>query len=187
MRFLIIPEDSRNDRYILEPLVHGLLEQAGYRRPKCRICNDPHLGGVSEALKSARLREVFDRYAGMVDVFLLCVDRDAERGRQRRLDDLEEEFSGERFTFIATQAWEEVETWALAGAALPGEWAWADVRRARDVKEDFFEPYVEIMGLQNDPGGGRRFLGRQAATNLQRVRQLCPEFDAFGTRLSEIL
>ena len=50
------------------------------------------LGGVEEALKSDRIAEVVEQHEGMTDVFVLCVDRDGDVGRRRRLDDIEAEF-----------------------------------------------------------------------------------------------
>ena len=69
MKVLIIPEDFRNDRYILKPLFNRLFESIGFRRARVRVCHDPLLGGVVEALKSERIQEVIDQHWGMVDLF----------------------------------------------------------------------------------------------------------------------
>ena len=44
----------------------------------------------------------------MIDIFILCVDRDGDLGRRARLDNIELEFGGERVLF-AVNAWEEIE------------------------------------------------------------------------------
>ena len=179
MNVLIIPEDFRNDQYILKPL----FDRSVRDRPiHIQICRDPLLGGIGEALKLDRISEVMDRYEGMIDVFVLCVDRDGEEGRRQRLDDIESEF-GNGVTFLAENAWEEVETWLLAGLDLPSEWSWADVRAEVHVKETYFEPLVAQRDLTSSLGGGRDELGREAARQLGAIRQKCPEFDELGKRL----
>ena len=82
------------------------------------ICRDPLLGGIGEALKVERLSEIIEQYP-MVDVFVLCVDRDGDPNRRLVLDQIEITF-GPRF--FAVNAWEEIETWILAGLLLPNSW-----------------------------------------------------------------
>ena len=114
---VVVPEDSRRDKYILKPLFERLFRSLGKASAHIRICEDPVLGGVVEALKSANLSDIVERYGGMADCFILCVDRDGEIGRRERLDQIEAEFGGQRF--LAENAWEELETWVLAGLELP--------------------------------------------------------------------
>ena len=185
MNVLVIPEDFRNDQYALKPLFERLFESVGKPRARVRVCQNPLLGGVREALKSARIWEIVDRYEGMTDVFVLCVDRDGDEGRRTRLDDIETEF-GNGGTFHAVNAWEEIETWVLAGLNLPDDWRWADVRAAIDVKERYFEPLARERGVADGPGGGRKALGEEAARNLPAIRRKCPEdFDALARRVED--
>ncbi len=186
MKFLVIPEDFRKDQYILLPIIQNLLASLGFANPKVKVCRDPLMGGVTEALKKERLAEVFERYEGMIDVYILCVDRDADSKRRARLHELETHFHGHA-SLIASDAWEELETWLLAGVELPTDWAWRDVRTARDVKERYFEPLARDKGLSSEPGGGRRTLGRHASARIQRIRQLCIEdFDVLARRLEAL-
>ena len=189
MNVLIIPEDFRNDQHILKPLISRLFRDLGAAAARVRMCQDPLLGGVSEALKSERLREIADMYGGMVDVFILCVDRDGVAGRRQRLDQVESEFGGTRaFAFFAENAWEELETWLLAGLVLPTAWRWADVRAEVDVKERFYEVLARERGLDDGPGYGRKELGEEAARNLNAIRRKCPEdFDALALRIESLL
>ena len=60
MKILIIPEDFRKDQYILKPIFQRLLSRLGNNSSRVRICQDPLLGGVGEALKSERLEEVLE-------------------------------------------------------------------------------------------------------------------------------
>ena len=183
MNVLVIPEDFRNDQYVLKPLFERLLQSVGKPRARIRVCQDPVLGGVGEALKSARIREIVDRYEGMMDLFVLCVDRDGDQGRRARLDDIETEFGNDR-TFHAVNAWEEIETWILAGLDLPDGWRWKDVRAEVHVKERYFAPLAQERGVADGPGGGRKALGAEAARNLPAIRGKCPEdFDALARRV----
>ena len=180
MNIFIIPEDFRKDQYILKPLFSRLFRRLGTRSVRVRVCQDPLLGGIDEALKLERLREIVERYP-MVDVFVLCVDRDGIVQRRQRLDQIEEEFGT---PFFAENAWEELETWVLAGLDLPSDWRWADVRAEVDVKERYFERLVEQRDLSDSPGGGRKVLGEEASRRIDAIRQKCPDdFDALARRL----
>ena len=145
------------------------------------------LGGVREALKSERLREVIDQHDGMTDIFILCVDRDGVSGRRARLDQIEDEFGNGRI-FFAENAWEELETWVLAGLDLPKGWRWEDIRAEVHVKERYFEPLAIQRGMGDRFGGGRLALGGEAARRINAIRRKCPEdFDALARRLEAVL
>ena len=148
MKVLIIPEDFRKDQYMLKPIFERLLRSIGDRFPRVRVCQDPLLGGIREALKSERIAEVLDANRGMYDVYVLCVDRDGETGRRQRLDQLESEFGNSR-AFFAANAWEELETWVLAGLNLPRDWRWEVVRAEVHVKEQYFDQLATRRGLSN--------------------------------------
>lgn len=183
MKVLVIPEDPRNDRYILEPIFERLFRSIGKRNAKIRICRDHVLGGVVEALKSKRIEKIVEQYQGMIDIFILCVDRDGKEGRRQRLDEIESEF-GTQQTFLAENAWEEIETWVLAGVDLPAGWNWQTVRAEIHVKETYFEQLVRERNLSDDPGGGRKPLAEEAARRIGAIRQKCPEdFDSLAKRL----
>lgn len=183
MNILIIPEDFRKDQYILKPLFERLFVSFGKRRAKVRVCQDPLLGGVAEALKPERISEIVARYEGMTQIFVLCVDRDGSEGRRRRLDRLEKGF-GDGRVFVAENAWEELETWVLAGIDLPKDWRWADVRAEIHVKERYFDVLARDRGVADGPGGGRKALGEEAAHRISRIRRKCVEdFDRLSRRL----
>ena len=83
-------------------------------------------------------------------------------------------------------AWEEIETWVLAGLALPKDWHWQDVRKAVDVKERYFDLLASLRGVTDGPGGGRKVLAEEAARNIATIRQKCPEdFGGLDQRLKE--
>lgn len=179
MNVLVIPEDFRKDRFMLEPIVQAMMTALGKPRAKVEICRDPLLGGVNEALKAENIHRIITKYAYKMDLFLLCVDRDGEAGRKTRLRQLEEQANAELTggkAFLAENAWQEIEVWVLAGHDdLPREWDWKAVRQEVDPKERYFAPDVRQRGLSDAPGDGRRALGLEAAARYARVRQLCPE------------
>jgi len=191
MNVLIIPEDFRKDQYVLKPLIRRLLKEAGKPNAKVRVCLDQLLGGITEAMKWSRIKDVLDRYRGMVQVFLLLVDRDGVEGRREALNELERkagDVSEESTSLLAENAWQEIEVWALAGQDLPKDWNWSAVRAEIHPKEVYFGPLARQRGLINEPGEGRTTMGREAAQNYNRVRSRCREdVDALEIRLKNWL
>ena len=190
MNVLVIPEDFRKDQYILKPLFNKLFQRLGVRSVQVEICLDPLLGGIGEALKPERISEIVGENAAMRDIIILCVDRDGVTGRRQRLDDIEAEIQtqfGDSVHFLAENAWEELETWVLAGLDLPRSWRWADVRTEIHVKEQYFEPLAVMRGLAGSTGGGRRALAQEASRRILAIRRKCPEdFNALAQRLEAV-
>ena len=187
MKVMIIPEDFRKDQYILKPLFSRLFKRLGASPADVYICQDPLLGGVGEALKTEQLATIVEDQKGMMDIFILCVDRDGEEGRRRRLDQIEAYFQG-TCVFFAENAWEEIETWVLAGLNLPSGWRWADVRRECQVKEAYFDPLAAQRGVSGERDGGRKALGEEASRRIPAIRRKCPEdFDSLAQRLETAL
>ncbi len=189
MNVLVIPEDFRKDQHILKPIVGAMLTAIGKPRANVRVCQDPLLGGVSEALRWERIQEVLNRYRGMVEVFLLIVDRDGLAGRRIALNALEVNavaaLPADRI-FFAENAWQEVEVWLLAGLDLPRGWRWQEIRQDPNPKEAYFLPFAEERGVTAQPSQGRKILAREAAGNYARIRNRCAEdVLALEQRLSE--
>lgn len=177
MRVLIIPEDFIKDQYMLKPIVSSLMEHLGRPRARVEVCQDPRLGGISEATKWENIEKILKKYP-MVDLFLLLVDRDGNAGRRLTLDQLETQantlINNRSRTFLAENAWQELEVWVLAGMDnLPKEWQWNDIRNEINPKEIFFLEYSSGRGLLESPGEGRKTLGAEAGRNYQRIRRLC--------------
>ena len=186
LRVLIVPEDVRKDQYLLKPLFDRLFRSLGKPAARVEVCQDPRLGGVGEALKAERLAEIVEQYSGMTDLFILCVDRDGDENRRQRLDWIEGKFDHGK-GFLAENAWEELETWTLAGLTLPDDWRWNDVRAALDVKERYFDELARRRGLSDAPGGGRKRLGEEAARRIDAIRRKCPEdFDNLARRIQTV-
>jgi len=187
----VIPEDFRKDQFILKPIVQAMMAAIGKPRANVRVCQDPLLGGVTEALKWERIKEILDRYRGMVQVFLLIVDRDGKNGRRLSLRALEESAAKmlpEDRVFLAENAWQEVEVWLLAGHDLPKSWGWQEIRQEVNPKEVYYEPLARERGVMGGPGQGRKALAREAAEHYTRIRSRCPEdLAALEERLSEAI
>ena len=158
MNVLIIPEDFRKDQYILKPLLKRMFVEVGKPHANVQMCLDPLMGGVDEALKWERIREVLTMYP-MVNLFLLIVDRDGKAGRRMALDNLESKAAEHLGTtgrqLFAENAWQEIEVWAIAGQSLPKDWKWAEIRQHPHPKEAYFEPLAMSRKLMNEPGEGR--------------------------------
>ena len=184
MKVVVIPEDFTHDQHILKPLFERLLRSIGKGRARIVVCQSPRLGGVDEALKTERLENIVEQYDGMTDAFVLCVDRDGDKGRRQKLDQIEAEFGKGSRVFLAENAWEEIETWVLAGLDLPKGWRWRDVRAEVRVKERYFDRLARRRGVADGPGGGRKALGEEAARNVAAIRRKCREdFDALALRI----
>ena len=175
---LAIPEDCRLDQHILRPLLPKVLAAAGFPRATIRVCLNPRLGGVSEALDESVLAEIVRMYP-MVDLFLLVVDRDCQAGRLDRLRQLEGRMSdvtrpGQ--TLIGVAAIQELEVWVLAGMDdFPSSGGWRQVLDECHPKETYFDPYAAAKGVADAVGRGRRPLAQEAARRFSRVRSRCEE------------
>lgn len=178
MRVLIIPEDFRKDQYVLQPVISAMLKELGKPQAKVIVCRDPLLGGIDQALRWERIEDIISRYRGMIDLFILCVDRDGREGRRITLDQLESQAAttlSERQLFLAENAWQEIEVWVLAGHdPLPG-WSWNEIRAEINPKERYYLPLAQQRQLLDEPGEGRKTLAQEAVRRYSRMRDRCPE------------
>ena len=136
------------------------------------------LGGVDQATNWSRVSEILDMYIGMVDLFLLIVDRDGKPGRRSALDGIETKARGVLRAgshLLAENAWQEIEVWILAGMDLPTDWEWKEIRSEVQLEESYYTPFARMRGTVDEPGEGRRRLALEAASRYGRIRRLCPE------------
>ena len=187
MNVRIIPEDDENDHFILKPLFGAMFKHLGKTRADVKI-HHPKFTGWEAVKKWEHIEEILDRFS-LVDLFVLCVDRDGHEQRQGILDRLEEKASRilgpTGRLFLAEHAWQEVEVWTLAGInwKLKPKWSWDAIRSERDSKEHYFEPIAKDRGLLDSPGAGRAILGQEAARHYAKVRQNCPEVRKLEDRI----
>lgn len=113
MKVLIIPEDFVLDQLVLRPIVEAMMKSKNRKNVRVRVCTDPRLRGVSQALDWDNIAKIIDKYR-MVDLFLLCVDRDGVKTRRERLNNIEQKAEAvlpEGKQFLAENAWQEIEVW----------------------------------------------------------------------------
>lgn len=190
LRVLVIPEDFTKDGGALKLIVQAAIAEAGRPSANVQICQSPRFGGLDECLKVERIaNEVIQRYRGMVDVFVQVVDRDGVTGRQAALMRIEASLEPALHgaAFISVMAWEEVETWILAGFDdLPT--AWGTVRTEPHVKERFYLPYARKRDVAMAVAEGRRLLAAEAVRHWSRMEQRCKEdLGALVQRLRQTL
>lgn len=190
MNILILLEDTPNDQHIAVPVVRALCAKRGITA-KVRASQE-RLRSVEDATDPERLLPIIQTHQGMVELFILIVDRDCRapdrpRGGDRAsaLANLEQKIAasgalGAGQRFITCQAIEELETWLLAAF---DELPWQGVRDHCDPKEAYFEPLAEGRGLSENVGGGRQELMREALDRFKRIWQLCPELQQLAARI----
>src|SRR5580700_10029124 len=119
-----------------------MMKELGRPRAKVKVCKDPRFHGTGEALKWEFIEQALSRHRGMVDLFLLCVDRDGDANRQAKLGYLENQAKnviGEGRAFLAENGWQEVEVWLLMGHELPHKWDWRKIRKEIHPKERYYQ------------------------------------------------
>jgi hypothetical protein len=175
---LVIAEDFVKDQLVLQPIIEAMMKAVDWPKAKVKVCRDPRFHGTSEALKWEFVQQALSRHKGMVDLFLLCVDRDGNPRRRADLDKLEDQAKnevGDGRAFLAVNAYQEVEVWLLAGHDLPAEWDWKTIRAEVHPKEHYYLPFAEKRGVLDLPGEGRDKLAREAAKRYSGIRQKCKE------------
>ena len=188
---LIIPEDFRKDQAILKPIIEALFKYLDKPRANVVVCRDPLFGGISNVMSWERLSPVLNRYRGSFQIILLLVDRDGHEGRRVALNGLEAtsatNYPG--LQFLAENAWQEVEVWALAGCTdLPAEWQWREIRAEINPKERFYSTYSQLRGFSQLEHEGRKEIATAAAAQYPRIRTLCPEdIQVLEARIQQVL
>ncbi|MCP4363345.1 MAG: hypothetical protein GY796_35545 [Chloroflexi bacterium] len=183
MKVLVIPEDFTHDQFILKPIIQAMMSNVGKPHAKIIVCHDPKLESVEQAMNWSQIEAIIQKYA-LINLFLLCVDRDGREGRRQALDNLEQrasEILSANRLFLATAARQEIETWLLAEMSdLPVDWQWTDIQNERDVKEAYF---ARQRGLLDALSQGRKILGKEVAGRYGRIRQMCPEVAQLENRI----
>lgn len=196
MNVLVVLEDTPRDQFIAVPIVRALCQFIG--QPAKVAALPERMRSVEQATDLEKLLPVLAARRGMVDVFLLIVDRDCRApGRPRdghraaALRNLEQKVieSGElgaKCRFLACEAIEELEIWLLAGFDHDHD-AWQPMREHCDPKEAYFEPFARERGVFEKPAEGRSELMAQAVRRYRRIRHLCPELQNLEARLGVIV
>jgi hypothetical protein len=175
MRVRIIPEGIQHDHFILKPIFKAMFAHLDRDHAKIDI-HSPEVRGFDAVRAAEHIQGVILDFP-IVDLFVLCVDRDGDPHRREALDDLEGKIRKVLHPprlFLAEHAWQEIEVWALAGInwRLKRKWTWDAIRRERDPKEVYFEPIARDRLLFDLPGQGRKELGLEAAQLCQSPSEL---------------
>ncbi|MGK2852283.1 MAG: hypothetical protein ACSLFN_15435 [Candidatus Limnocylindrales bacterium] len=171
MKVLIIPEDPTYDQYILKPVVSRAVEEAGLTG-RIEVLTDPHLRGSSDALDPAVISSVIDENP-MIDLFVLCVDRDCNRdGNTAKAAAIEATHTGR---LIACVAKEEIEVWMLAIHRPIAGSRWSDIAAECDAKERFGDPFLRSQGWHDQVGGGRKRAMRDLGASFAQLLGVCGE------------
>lgn len=183
MKVLIIPEDPTYNGYILKPLIKRLLQSMGKPQAQVTMLTNPFAQGYS--MIKAKLPAICERYHHL-DLLLFLPDGDC-RDRTAELQNIEREAEQTGVNLIACAAIPEVEAWLLAGhidKLLPNHWQ--TVRADCDLKERYFEPFLQQYGNRS-VGGGRQQLMQEALSSFTGILGRCPELQTLRQRIQAAL
>lgn len=170
MKVLVIPEDQRLDRYIVQPVIAALFGELEIPA-RIDVLPEPQLRGANDALDQELLAEIITANP-MIDLFLLVVDEDCNRGNHvERAAARESEHAGRLLACLAHQ---EVEVWMLWLHRASLGVQFSEVRRECDPKERWAESLLKSLG-RNGPGNGRKLAMRSLGSGWRGLSQACTE------------
>ena len=193
MNVLVIPEDAKYDRHMLQPIMERMITSWLEIPATVDVMDQMKLGSRSQATARETLRRVINQYR-MVDLFILCIDQDdrSDEAATDQTSDIEiemREHLAERSrpddAFFVAVAKREIEAWVLIGSEEPGNWTYTELRREPQLKERYFDPYAEQRGVDEDQFGGRGPLGEEAARNYRTIRQHCEELQELEQKIRD--
>ena len=180
-KVLVIPEDPRNNGYILKPVVRRIIIEAGRSNPEVTVLPRSRLNGITNAKEAIRY-DLAESY-GWMDLWLFLPD--ADRMSQAAADALEQEMREKRIPLICCPANPEVEAWMLAGHRQHLSIRWQEVAGHPHFKEEVFDPFMERHGYPALPGMGREKLTYETLQNYPALKQLCPEISRLEDRIRQ--
>ena len=146
MRVLVVPEDSRKDKFILKPLFKELFRSIGKPKTRIKVCEDPVLGSVDEVLKSSRIKQIIAQYP-MIGIFIICVDRDGKTGRRRRWTEVRAEVQVKERYFDPLAVQREVSDFPGGGRKSLGE---ESARRITAIRQKCPEDFDHLARRLQD-------------------------------------
>jgi hypothetical protein len=182
LKILIIPEDPKNDGFILKPVVERVFADLG-KSPWIEVLPNPRLRGVAQALDSSILARIVAAWP-MVDLFLVLVDRDGDGRRPSLARQREVEHKGKLFVCLAI---EEVEVWMLAVHRRDLDVSWNEVRSEIHPKERFAWPFLAAFAPKVEIGAGQAEAMRELGKHWKGVLRCCPELKELQKRIESWL
>lgn len=183
-RVVVVPEDPRNNGYILHPLVVRILSECGKPNARVTVLTNPRAKGYEHA-KQLLQDQVLDTYSHQ-DLILFLPDADGN-DRSAEFERLEAQAREEGVTLLCCAAAQEVETWLLAGHTERLTQPWSEIRDDASVKENVFRPFLEKYGDSKRPGGGRDLLMNQTLSNYRGLTDRCPELRNLENRICQLI
>jgi len=182
-RVMIIPEDPTLDKHILKPIIERLFDDLGYGSAQVYVLEDPHMGGVEQALDAETIAGIVqDR--PMFQLFLLLVDRDCMEHRASLIAQREAAHPSKLIACLAVQ---EVEVWMLALHREALGSGWAEVRSECHPKERYADPLLKERKWTTKLGRGRVEAMRSLGGKWQGLLQVCPELAELKQRIADWL
>jgi hypothetical protein len=183
LRVEVVPEDPRHNGAILKPLFERMLHECGRPNADVEVLTSPRIRGITHLQRE--LPGIIGRY-GWKHIIIVVIDSDGA-DRSGFCQTLEAMGRDPKPAVFACAAVQEVETWLLAGHAGRLSAPWAAVRDNPRVKEDVFQPFLELHGNAGMPSGGREELMRQGLENYASILQRCPELADLEARVRNYL
>lgn len=182
-KVLVIPEDPTHNGYILKPLVEALMAEAGRPAAKVDILVNPKLNGFDHAVAALR-RDLADRY-GHWDLWLFIPD--ADRASPDAMRALEADLNAKGIRLLCCPAQPEVELYACAAFRDDIKETWEQARANPRMKEEVFQPLLDLHGDARRAGAGRDTLIKESLRNLPLLFQLCPELGHLCERIRHVV
>ncbi|MCA9921244.1 MAG: hypothetical protein KC419_25555 [Anaerolineales bacterium] len=192
---VLIIAEGPTDEHMLKPIITKMMTAVG--KPHATIRFEPvskRRGGVDQILKNPNRVQTIIRTNPMVDLFIVCVDRDCLNGkndpenRSSQLQTLESKLLDTLKTdqtLVGECAVEEIEVWVVGGHQWQKEfpdWRWRTIRAECHPKEQYYEPFAHKRDVwQQAPGQGRKILAQQIS--YSRLKQRCREIKNLENRI----
>lgn len=180
MKVLVIAEDPVHNGQILKPLAQELLTDAGRGSARVQIMGNPRVRGYAHALRAIR-HEIVGRYR-WYDLWLFFPD--ADRGSRDAMERLEADLDAQGVSLLCCPAQPEVEIYACAAFRNDMTEAWNEARINPRMKEEVFQPLLDLHGDQRRPDRGRGLMIAESLRNLRLLFHLCPELKRLRDRIA---
>ena len=183
LRVLVIPEDPTHNGHILKPVVQALVRDCGRSSVRVQVLENPRVRGYHNALRAIR-ESLADRYS-WYDLWLFFPD--ADLGRAAAMKKLESDLEARSVRLLCCPAVPEVEIYACTAFRDDMSETWSDARENPRMKEEIFQPLLDLHGDPSRPGGGRDRMIAQSLKNLPLLYRLCPELKSLRDRMAHLL
>ena len=131
------------------------------------------------------IREELPVLYGFYDLWLFFPD--ADRASSDGMRRLESDLSNQGVCLFCCPAQPEVEIYACAAFRADMRETWSDARQNLRMKEEVFQPLLDMHGDPLRTGGGRDLMVGESLKNLALLYRLCPELECLRERIARFL